>query len=331
MKLGIGVVGLGPAWDTRHRPALRALADRFEVKAICDPVRRRAEQAAPELDARACDSFRTVAFSEDVDAIMLLSAPWFGALPILAACDAGKAVYCGTALDLEGEEATKVRERVQQSGVAFMAEFPNRLAPPTLRLKELIATRLGKPRLLFCHQRTRADRAAKPRPLAGMRDLIAMIDWCRYVVGAEPTSLFGSAHLATPDAEQKDYVNLSLDFSKRGEVGSGPVAQISCGAYVSPHWRDADAFRRPADLQVVCENGIAFIDLPNTLVWFDDAGQHMEKLDHERPVGEQLLLQFHRACCSLVLKTASLEDAYHSLRIVNCAQRSVAAGERLEC
>ena len=32
------------------------------------------------------------------------------------------------------------------SGVAFMAEFPRRLFPATLRLKELIATRLGKPR-----------------------------------------------------------------------------------------------------------------------------------------------------------------------------------------
>ena len=136
---------------------------------------------------------------------------------------------------------------------------------------------------------------------------------------------------ATADAERKDYVHLSLDFSPAGETGSGPIAQISCGAYVSRHWRDAEGFRRPADLQVVCENGIAFIDLPSTLVWFDDAGQHMEKLDHERPVGEQLLLQFHRACCSLVLKTASLEDAYRSLRIVNCAERSAAAGERMTC
>ena len=34
-----------------------------------------------------------------------------------------------------------------------MAELPRRHMPATLRLKELIATRLGEPQLLFCHLR----------------------------------------------------------------------------------------------------------------------------------------------------------------------------------
>ena len=32
MKLRVGIVGLGEQWETRHLPALRALADRFEVR-----------------------------------------------------------------------------------------------------------------------------------------------------------------------------------------------------------------------------------------------------------------------------------------------------------
>ena len=72
------------------------------------------------------------------------------------------------------------------------------------------------------------------------------------------------------------------------------------------------------------------MDLPHTVVWFDDAGQHSELLDQDRPVGEQSLLHFHRQVGSLVLKTASLEDAFQALTIVNHAQESYLQGHRLE-
>ena len=51
----------------------------------------------------------------------------------------------------------------EESGIAFMAEFPRRQAPATLRLKELIATRLGEPRLLFCHRRVPVKEGSVPR------------------------------------------------------------------------------------------------------------------------------------------------------------------------
>ena len=40
-------------------------------------------------------------------------------------------------------QATELRERVQGSGIAFMAEFACRLSPATLRLKELLAKRMA--------------------------------------------------------------------------------------------------------------------------------------------------------------------------------------------
>jgi predicted dehydrogenase len=270
--------------------------------------------------------------------MLLLSARWYGALPIFAACDAGKAIYCSAALDLETHQADEVRRRVRQAGVAFMAEFPCRLAPATLRLKELMATRLGLPRLLFCNRRsTSRPENGHSYYAADMRQLIEMVDWCRDVVGTEATSVVGAAHSSAPrgaaerhETGPKDYLMMTLEFAPAGEVGTGPVAQIACGSYVAPQWHEAAAFRRPADLQVVCQRGIAFLDLPHTLVWFDEAGQHSELLDNDRPVGEQLFLHFHRHVSSLVLKTSSLEDAYRALAIVNKAQESYAEGCRLE-
>ena len=336
MKLRVGVVGLGQTWESRHAPALRALADRFEVRAFCDPVAHRAAEIARRWPARTCDGFRALAVSSDIDAILLLSARWYGALPILAACDAGKAIYCSAALDLATNEADEVRKRVRQAGVAFMAEFPCRLAPATLRLKELMATRLGLPRLLFCNRRFTSRAEDGHGYTSDMRQLIEMVDWCRDVVGIEASSVVGASHTSAPrgaaerhEQGPNDYQVMTLDFSPPGEVGSGPVAQIACGSYVAPQWREAAAFRRPADLQVVCERGIAFLDLPHTLVWFDQAGQHSELLDADRPVGEQLFMHFHRHVGSLVLKTSSLENAYRALAIVNRAQESYSEGCRL--
>jgi len=335
MRLRVGLIGLGSGWHQRHAPALRALADRFEVRAICEQVAHRAEHAAAEFNATAVDGYRALARREDIDAVLILAPQWYGALPILAACDSGKAVYCAAGLDLDLEEAEVVRRRVEEAGIAFMAEFPRRQTPATLRLKELIATHLGTPRILFCHHRSPARPASNHLPgrapqRAVLRDLVELVDWCRYVVDRRPTAVTGLVHSSELEGQvEEDYHMMSLDFSEAGQPGSGPVAQISSGLYIPAHWREAVAYRPPAALQVSCARGVAFVDLPATLVWFDEAGRHQESLDSERPVGEQLLSQFHRAVTSLVRKTSDLEDAYLALRIVQQSSRSHAEGRRI--
>jgi hypothetical protein len=80
---------------------------------------------------------------------------------------------------------------------------------------------------------------------------------------------------------------------------------------------------------VCCERGVAFIDLPANLVWFDAAGRHMESLDSERPVGERLLMHFYRAVTSLLRKTDDVEDAYRALSIVLSSRKSFDTGQRI--
>ena len=122
---------------------------------------------------------------------------------------------------------------------------------------------------------------------------------------------------------------MNLYFSEPGDSAAGPTAQISCGRYMPAAWQEAVAYRPPAALQVACERGIAFIDLPTTLVWFDEAGRHQESLDSERPVGEQLLSQFHRSVTSLVHNPSGLDDAYRALAIVLEARASHCQGQRI--
>ena len=55
----------------------------------------------------------------------------------------------------------------------------------------------------------------------------------------------------------------------------------------------------------------------------------MESLEMDRPVGEQLLTQFHRAVTSLVRQTKDLDDAYAALQVVMAAQDSHEEGRRI--
>ncbi len=333
MKLRVGLVGLGPGWISSHRTALLALRDRFDVRAVCAEVATRAEQVATEFDADPVDGFRTLAGRHDVDAVLVLSPEWYGPLPILAACESGKAIYCAAMMDFQPERAGEMKDSVERAGVAFMAEFPRRYAPATLRLKELIATTLGQPRLLYCHERQKTSCTNGPvsrgQCPSQVRDLLELVDWCRYVVGTEPTSVVGVNHASAAD-QPFDYQMMSLDFSRHDSDNDGPLAQLSYSRYMRTDWNEAVSFRPPAQLQVCCQHGVAFVDLPNTLIWFDEAGRHLESLECERPVGEQMLLQFHRAVTSLVQKKDDLNDVYRALAVVWAAQQSATNGQRID-
>jgi predicted dehydrogenase len=308
------------------------MVDRFEVKAVYSSVATLAQQMAREFNANAEDSFRSLIQRQDVDAVFMLESDWYGLSPIQAACEFGKAVYCGSGVQIEPDSAVKLRQQVEAAGIAFMMELPRRFAPATLRLKELMATRLGKPRLLFCHRRLPMEaqdhRLGKQAAQRSQQELIELLDWCRYLVGREPTWVQGIRHPSRIDPTTPDYQILSLGFGDPEKDTDSVLAQISCGAYMPSGWSEAIAYRPPAAVQVCCEKGIAFIDLPSTLIWFDEAGRHQEVLDTELSVGQQLFIQFHRAVTSLVRKMGDLDDTYRALSILGAAQKSMTSSHR---
>lgn len=332
MRLRLGLVGLSDDWNQRHLPALRLLQERFEVCGIYNTVASFADRAASEFGARRFDSFRNLIGSDEVDAVLVLEESWFGLAPIEAACEFGKAVYCGTEIEIAPSEAQGLKDQVERAGVAFVAEFPRRLAPASLRLKELIATRLGAPEIMFCHMRlppqSKNNKKAKTLQESIDRELMELIDWCRFIAGQPVRHVQGICH-HSKQHQDLDYAALSLDLSPEDSGPGTTVAQISCGSYIPPSWQEAINFRPPAAIQVRCEHGLAFLDLPNTLIWFDEAGRHQEFLEAEMTVGQQLLTQFHRAVTSLVRKMSDIEDVCYSLRALQIAQQSIQEGRTL--
>lgn len=334
MKLRIGVIGQGRDWQSRYLPALRSMRDRFQVVGIYNSVSVLAESAARELEAECYQSYRSLLSAPTLDAALVLEDDWYRLMPLFAACDYGKAVFCGAEIDLDPSSASSIQKRIQSSGVAFMTEFPRRFAPATLRLKELIATRLGRPRLLFCHRRLACEstdpaRLGRTLDARSQRELLELIDWCSYLVADEPSWIQAIRHTSSQFPSSSDYQILSLGFGSPEQDPKAILAQISCGAYIPEVWHEAIAYRPPAAIQVCCEKGLAFVDLPSTLVWFDDAGRHQETLDTELSVGQQMLGQFHRSITSLVRKVNDLEDTCRALRILDAARQSTVEQRRV--
>ncbi|WP_149495543.1 Gfo/Idh/MocA family protein [Roseiconus lacunae] len=328
MRLRVGLIGLGEHWQSRYRPALRVLDDRFDVRAVYSTISKLAESTAEEFQADPIDGYRSLVYRCDIDAVLILKQCWLGWLPAMAACQAGKAVYWGAGLDFDPQGQQSVRKTIEQSGVAFMAELPRRFAPATLRLKELIATRLGAPRLIRVHrQAIAADSSTHLGPGACRTDdseLVELVDWCRYIVGRSPTAV-------SSVCEEDLFQSLVLNYGKADQNRQrSAIAEIATDSTLPAQWKEAASFRSPAAMKVQCENGVAFIDLPNTLVWFDDAGRHVESLETECPVGERMLRQFHRSVTSLVLDLNGLVDAYEAASVVQAARQSHETGCRVD-
>ncbi|OYP37530.1 Gfo/Idh/MocA family protein [Rhodopirellula sp. MGV] len=333
MRLRVGLIGLGDQWQSRYRPALRMLDDRFDVRAVYSTISKLAESTAEEFQADPIDGYRSLVYRCDIDAVLILKQCWLGWLPALAACQAGKAVYWGAGLDFDPVGQRSVRSTIENSGVAFMAELPRRFAPATLRMKELIATHLGAPRLTGDELGSIAPENA-PHPGPGTcrtddSELVELVDWCRYIVGRSPNAVSSVCKENLFQSLILNYEGNSGQPSKSGQP-IGAIAEIATDSTLPNQWKESASFRSPAAMKVQCENGVAFIDLPSTLVWFDDAGRHVESLETESPVGERMLRQFHRSVTSLVRDLNGLVDAYEAAAVVQAARQSHETGCRVD-
>jgi predicted dehydrogenase len=325
-RLGLGVVGLGRLWEARHRPALGRLGDRFRVAAVYDQVPIRAERVARELGCAAAEGLRALVERPDVDAVYALSPQWFGLHAAELACRAGKPTYLGlpVAGDLSGLEALAHLADVR--GTPVFPELPRRFYPATIRLRELLATTLGRPNLVLGQARTFGfDRYADPGPNTQLAPASALIDpggnlvdWCRVVLGGEPTAATGLS-----GASEAEFTSLALEFP------GGRLAQMNIARYDRDRWGEASRFLPQPGFQVFAERGVAWVEMPDRIAWTDADGPREERLPSEPTVGERLNLAFERLVRGGSPPAATLDDALAVARVVEALRRSRDEGRRV--
>lgn len=336
VRLRVGVVGLGRLWESRHKPALFRLRDKFRVTAVYDQVHRRAEIEAAQLGCVAVEGLSALIERPDVDVIYLMSPQWFGLHPVELACAAGKPVYCALPLAGTAEEFEPLAALVASSGIPFMPEFARRFYPATMRLRELIATTLGRPRLIVGHTRLDGfDRYGHPGPTTQMTPAPLLIDpggflldWCCVLFGSYPVAIQGwrgdvLPGVAGATAVGPDFESFVLGFD------DGGLAQISMGRYHRKSWGDATNFLPPPGFQIYAERGAAWVELPDRVQWSDASGTHEEHLPMEPAVGDVLNDQFHRLVRGDGSIAPTVRDALAVARCVADARRSQQEGRQV--
>src|SRR5579864_593595 len=91
--LHVGLIGLGPEWQHRYRPALAKLQKRLRVRSVYAPVITHAEQVSAELGCDVAPGLVPLIEREDVQALLVLDAAWYLGVPAQFACRAGKPAY----------------------------------------------------------------------------------------------------------------------------------------------------------------------------------------------------------------------------------------------
>ena len=129
----IGIIGLGPHWESHHRPALARLSRRLRVVAVYDPVASRAERAAHELGARCTLSMRAVLKRNDVRAVLLLDESWHGLAPLRFAVDSGKPMYVAGRLTVSLDALDALCRDAAGQSLVICPELRLRTAPATAR------------------------------------------------------------------------------------------------------------------------------------------------------------------------------------------------------
>ncbi len=309
--LRIGVIGLGRLWESRHKPALLKPGSRIRVVAVFDQVMRRAEHEAAALSCYAAEGLHDLIDRPDVDAVYLLGPQWFGCRPVEIACAAGKPIYCAPPIFAD-PDVEALALCIERSGVAFMPEFARRFYPSTLRLKELLATKLGKPRLVLGQTRLLLfDRYGNPGPMSQIAPapLVVdpggfLLDWCRFVFENEPIDVrLSEAGVVPNDAEGPAFIGLEVAFP------DGAAADMHVCRYQRTLWGDASSFLPRPGLQIFAERGAVWIEPSDRIQWSDSDGVHEEIMPMDPTVGETLNDHFRRLVRGEHTLAPSIRDA----------------------
>ena len=317
--VNLGLVGIGPLWESRYRPALRKLAAKLHVAAVYDNVASKAEHAAREMNARAVGGVAALADRVDVQALVLLDSGWQGSATLRLLSERRKPILVATPVNAELSELRQWHEQAVAHGVTIMPAFPRRCTPASNRLQELMATQLGRPlraeiaisptSLQTLPFATESDFGGQPPP--PQDPLLEWADWCHYLFRAAPQQM----------TRRGDGQGLRLDFSPLIQDGvSTPirVAELSL-------WPTAPVADQPLldEVRLSCERGHARLLGPTTIEWATDEGPQSEELTAERTETEVLLDHFCRRAVGGLIPVPSLEDLMRAQASVACAGRRI--------
>lgn len=303
--LNIGIIGLGPDWETRHRPALARLSQRIRVVAVYDAVAPRALRVAQDLRAVAAPGIRAVMARSDVRALLVLDAAWHGLAPLRMGVEHGKPLYVAMPVAAPPKALSELCRLAATESVLIASELRLRTAPATTRIQELIATQLGS----VNHIRAAV---AIPRSADQVHSIVAAIDWSSMLFRSIPAGI---------EVEDRDDKGLRLRITFRRPARNGAPAQAVLDIRIEEEESDLAAV-------IDCDRGEIRLTGQAQLTWQSGDQAVAESLESERGDVETLFDHFARRVVGGLVPVPGLDDVCRLMELVAPHQDRLAAALR---
>lgn len=318
--LEIGLIGLGPGWEDRFRPALLNLRHRMRIRVLQSAVASLSDQTAAELQCEPAYGLLTVMERPDVRALLILDSAWYGTVPAEFACRVGKPAFLAGRLTDWISRAREILPLAAESGTTLMPDFGHRYTPATSRLKELIATRLGRPDAVTVKARVRpsALMAVAPGTPVDVREAwLKSLDWACHLTGTAPVEV-----RLTEAGPPGDFGIVAQEVSigfRRSVAGGAPATArviLDQSPAAAPAWF----------AEVRCRKGIARLEGDTCIDWEDATEKRSESLVGERNDVEVMLDHFSRRVVGGLIPVPTLDDLWRAVRLLEAAERSQQTG-----
>ena len=144
MPVRIGIIGCGAIAQRRHIPEAAANPD-VKLAALSDPMADRVAELAGRHGAVAFTDHKEMFDKAQLDAVVVAGPNALHAAQTIEALDRGLHVLCEKPMATAREDARAMIQAAKRSGKYLMIGLNQRLMPPHVRAKEILASgRLGK-------------------------------------------------------------------------------------------------------------------------------------------------------------------------------------------
>lgn len=312
--LDVGIVGLGPFWESRYRPALLALKRRVRVRSLLVPVQILAGVVSQEFHCEVAPSLTALATHPQIRALLVLDQGWYGSVPASIAAQHGKAVFWGVSA-VESTDWTRFPDVGSQT---IMPELPLRYTPSNQRLRELAATRVGAPLRVTIEATGYLD---DPAELLGHVTVAGLIDWCH--------TLSSTTFERVTAQRVADGLSMTIEFQRSVRGGTPPVAILNVRPPPGDDCEQAGEHSRSRsgiewrEAVVDCAAGRVVLESPERLRWEASGETRTENLGSERPDMEVMLDHFARRVLGGLVPVPTVEDLTGALRIGRLAAEAL--------
>ena len=191
--VGVGVIGVGRI-GSMHAGLLARQVPGARLVAVQDRAAERAQEVASDLGVPAAVTVEEILDRPGVDAIAICSSTETHADLIIAAAQAGRAVFCEKPVSVDLAEVDRALDAVRDAGVPFQIGFNRRFDPAHQSVRDAVAGGVvGEPHLVRISSRDPAPPPLEYVETSGGLFLDMTIhdfDMARFVAGSEVVEVF---------------------------------------------------------------------------------------------------------------------------------------------